>query len=84
MTRTARSTRNAAANAHAAETGRKVLAALERGRRIAIAKAQARHAHRTAEIVSLANDDIIAVLRLQLGHVLEIHTVNPSDSGGHG
>src|SRR5215207_9475418 len=31
-----------------------------------------------------AYDNIIAVLRLQLGHVLEIHAVNPRNRGGYG
>jgi S-formylglutathione hydrolase len=31
-----------------------------------------------------ANDDKVAVLRLQLGHIFEIHAVNPGDRGGHG
>jgi len=31
-----------------------------------------------------ANDDKVAVLRLQLGHIFEVHTVNPGDRGGYG
>jgi hypothetical protein len=31
-----------------------------------------------------ANDDKVAVLSLQLGHIFEIHAVNPGDRGGYG